>query len=103
MKAGGSSKTLPPTTTPTAPKAISRLKRHTLQMETWKIPASSRSKVLIDHLRMAAGGAAAGEGLGAGVLEDLCSKAKDPPSAPVRCRCQLSKARVINYKETAHL
>ena len=56
-------------------------------MATQKTPGSSKLKVLIDPLRKAAGGAALGEDLSAGILENLCSKAKDLSSAAVRGRC----------------
>ena len=58
--------------------------------------------MLIDRLRRAAGGATAGEDLSAGILENLCFKAKDLSSAAAR-GCQLSVARVINYEEVVHL
>ena len=37
--------------------------------------------------------------MSAGILENLCSKAKDPPLAAVSGHCQLFKTRVISYKE----
>ena len=63
--------------------------------------------MLIDQLRRAAGGAAADKDLCAGILEDLCSKAKDLSSAAARGHCRRPlpafKARVINSKEAVYL
>ena len=41
--------------------------------------------------------------MGAGILEDLCSKARGLTSAAFRGRYWLSKARVIKYEEMVHL
>ena len=92
-----------PPITPTAPRAISRLKRHTLQMVTLNTPSSSKLKVLIDQLGRTAEGAAADKDLSAGMLKDLCSKAKDLSSAAGKERRQLSKARVIDSEEVVRL
>ena len=42
--------TSPPPITPTAPRAISHLKHHALQMVTRNTPSSNKLKVLIDQL-----------------------------------------------------
>ena len=47
-----------------------------LQMVTRKIPASSKLKVLVDQLRRAAGGAAAGEDLSAVTPKDYVLRLK---------------------------
>ena len=95
--------TPPPPITPTAPRAISHLKRHALQMVTRNTPSSSRLKSLIDQLGRAAEGAAADKDLSAGMLKDLRSKAKDLSSAAAKDRRQLSKARVIDSEEVVRL
>ena len=99
----GRSETSPPPSTPTAPRAINRLKRHALQMVTRNTPSSNKLKVLIDQLERAAEGASADRDLSAGMLKGLRSKAKELSSAaPKDCR-QLSKARVINSEKVVCL
>ena len=95
--------TSPPPVTPTAPRAISHLKLHALQMVTRNMPSSSKLKVLIDQIGRAAEGAAADKDLSTGMLKDLRSKAKDLSSAAAKDRRQLSKARVIDFEEVVHL
>ena len=97
------SETLPPPIIPTAPRAISYLKRHALQMVTRNTPCSSKLKVLIDQLGRAAEGLATDRDLSAGMLKDLRSKAKDLSSAAAKDRRQLSKARVIDSGEVVCL
>ena len=94
---------IPPPITPTAPRAISHLKHHALQMVTQNTPSSSKLKVLIDQLGRAAEGAAADRDLSAEMLKDLHSKAKDLSSAAAKGRRQLSKARVIDAEEVVRL
>ena len=66
----------PPPITRTVPAAISRLKRHTLQIVTQDAPSSVNLQVLIDPLeeaaeRAAAERQAADDDLSAGMLKDL--------------------------------
>jgi hypothetical protein len=95
--------TSPPPVTPTAPRAISHLKRHALQMVTRNTPSSSKLKVLIDQLGRAVEGTAADKDLSIGMLKDLRSKAKDLSSAAAKDRRQLSKARGIDSEEVVRL
>ena len=93
----------PPPITPTAPRAISHLKRHSLQMVTRNTPLPSKLKVLINQLGRAAEGAAADRDLSARMLKDLCSKTKNLSSAVAKDRRQLPKARLIDAEEVVCL
>ena len=73
---------------PTAPRAISNLKCHALQMATQNAPFSNKLKMLIDQLgRAAEGQLQIRKDLSAGMLKDLRSKAKDLSSAAAKDRC----------------
>ena len=67
-------------------------------MFTRNTPSSSKLKVFI-QLGRAAEGAAADRDLSAGMLKDLCSKAKNLSSAAAKDRRQLSEARLIDAEE----
>ena len=77
----------PPPITPTAPRAISHLRHHALQMVTRNTPSSSKLKVLIDQLGRAVEGAAADKDLSTGMLKNQRSKAKDLSSAAAKDCC----------------
>ena len=80
----GRSETSPPPSTPTAPRAINRLKHHALQMVTRNTPSSNKLKVLIDQLGRAAEGASAERDLSARMLKGMRSKANDLSSVASR-------------------
>ena len=68
------SQRLPPPITFKAPRAISRLKRHALQLDTQGTPSSVG--LLTDQFGKAAEDAAADKDLSTGMLKDLRCKAK---------------------------